>query len=850
MVSYSDSEVKIFHPLCENALNEALRTIGADKDYQVLHHQYTGTLEMDFVIRNIHTLQYLCVVEVKKTPSDVQSTRYQFQAMSYVQMNTAQNERPFYIMTNLEYLIGFRYDSAKPSPYRQMLEPGLMQVCDFATDNEPAIVRRLAGGFAGILEDFIIDSYTYMTTLDEFVTYMRGTLSNDRLWKSSLAVLLYEYIRGAFWAVRRPDIRYDVRVFRGDVEEICKEACRVDFEGIFGYDPLKFEPICSVSNVLLANIFDFGSKNISGDYIADSLHEIVSGGNEHEGEVATDPELARLVSVLAKMEHGELEPDKKICDPAAGSGSLLCSAIDVFHVQPEQLMANDENKKLLELLSLRLGLRFPRSIAKSNAPLVSAEDIVDLDKSYFEDVEIVLLNPPFVAGINSVYRRNALYRKIEALTHASAMTEIGQMNLGAVFLETVCCLVAPETTIACIFPKAHLTARGVEAVTFRRLLLDLFGLHTIFNYPAEELFETVTEETCIFVGRAGRKSDVISVFSSNEKVSDIDLHRLEKINTCSLSPVSFETVIPGIEGRTMTNKQLEEAVEDGWRLVCSEMSEALAFAKKNFAKNPMLELLPNTTKKHKKGHAGVDGGSDLLFFDTLEELYNKYSSIPLAEGLRSAKFDKFVITSGDSKFLNLSLITTKQAEDIIEDYIPLQRAAKKQQRAFKSKAQWMNVLKSEAKYEFPANTVLVPTKIRRYGRVFVSRLPLFVSTNFATYTYSSVREAEIIASYMATVFYQLECEVSSKDHSGVRKSEVKDVKLSHVPKAAAVSAAQYKKIHATAPTIAFLDLNKPVKRKIDEIWAEILFGDEAEEKTQDAIRLLKFLANRRNPINT
>lgn len=848
MAAYSNSEVKVFHPLCEQALKEALKAIGADKDYRVLHHQYTGTLEMDFVIQNIHTLQYLCVIEVKRTPADVQSTRYQFQAMSYVQMNTAQNERPFYIITNLECLIAFRYDTAKPSPYQQMLKPGLMQVCDFARDAEPDIVRLFAGQLAGILRDFIMDSYDYMTTLDEFVTHMKGNLFDDKRWKSSLAVLLYEYIRGSFAAVKRSDLHYDVRIFHDDVEQICNEAGRVDFEGIFRFDPLKYEPKYSVSNAVLDNIFDFGNKNISGDFIADSLHEIVSKGNEHEGEVATDPELARLVCVLAKMEHGELTPGKKICDPAAGSGSLICSAIDVFHVQPGQLMANDVNKKLLELLSLRLGLKFPGSIEKSNAPMVSARDIVKLDVSYFEDVDIVLLNPPFVAGINSVWRREAFYRKIEALTLAPAMTKVGQMNLGAVFLETVCRMVKPGTTIVCIFPKAHLTARGIEAVIFRRLLMDLFGLHTIFNYPAEDLFETVTEETCIFAGKAGCRSDVIQVFSSNEKVSDIDLHRFETIDTSMLSDVSFETVIPGIEGRTMTYGELKAAVKDGWRLVCSEMSEALAFVEKNIVRSLKFDWLPNTTGKHKKGHAGVDGGSDLLFFDTIEELYNKYSSIPLSEGLRSAKYDKFVITAGDSKFLNVSLISAKQAEDIIKDYLPLQRAAEKQQRAFKSQAQWMNVLKNEIKYEFPANTVLIPTKIRRNGRVFLSRLPLFVSTNFAAFSYDSDKEAEIAASYMATVFFQLECEVSSKDHSGVRKSEVKDVKLTHVPRAAAVSAAEYMRIHAAVPGITFLDLNKPVKREIDEIWAEILFGDEAEEKTNDAIRLLRFLANRRNPI--
>lgn len=66
-VSYSDSEVNRFHPICERALNDALRMIGKEKKYRVLHHQYTGPLEMDYVIQNIATGKYLCVVEVKRT---------------------------------------------------------------------------------------------------------------------------------------------------------------------------------------------------------------------------------------------------------------------------------------------------------------------------------------------------------------------------------------------------------------------------------------------------------------------------------------------------------------------------------------------------------------------------------------------------------------------------------------------------------------------------------------------------------------------------------------------------------------------------------------------------------------
>ena len=46
-ISYSDSEVNRFHPVCEKALNRALLLLEKDSEYRVLHHQYTGSLEMD-----------------------------------------------------------------------------------------------------------------------------------------------------------------------------------------------------------------------------------------------------------------------------------------------------------------------------------------------------------------------------------------------------------------------------------------------------------------------------------------------------------------------------------------------------------------------------------------------------------------------------------------------------------------------------------------------------------------------------------------------------------------------------------------------------------------------------------
>lgn len=846
MVSYVDSEVKIFHPLCEDALNQALKNLSLNSEYEVLHHQYTGTLEMDYVVRNRRTKKYLCVIEVKRTPADVQSTRYQVQAQSYVQMNSPENEKPFYILTNLEKLISFRYDTTKPRVYQQMLLPGLENVCDFSMDDENKIVNNLAKIFTRLIDEFRNDRYQYLTTLEQFLGYMNSIITDDKKWKSSMAMLLYEYIRGAFRAVRRTEIRYDVHKFHNDVEQICIEANSVDFDGIFAYDSAKYLPRLTMSASILADIYKYGNVNISGDAIADALHNMISEDKHHEGEVATDLELASLAAVLAKMSNGALANGKKICDPAAGSGNLICSSINIFNAEPNQLIANDINPKLIELLSLRLGLSFPKVIAKPNVAQITTEDIVNLNKSDFKDVDVVLLNPPFVAGINCVNRKVPFYNKIKSLKGSEAITKVGQMNLGSVFLETVCHLVNVGTTIVCIFPKAHLTERGEEAVAFRRMLLNIFGLHTIFNYPAEGLFGSVTEETCIFVGKVLKKANEVLVYSSDVKVADIDLHALQSV-TSGYCRKDFATVFPGVEARVFDLSELDTAVEDGWRMVCSEMSEAIQFIETNINRCTKLTNITNTTNVYRKGQVGVNGGSDLTFFDSIDTLYTKYEKrVTLEEGMRNAKSNDFILNCGDSKFLNFNGIGAGLAASITRDYTLMTRDAGKQQRKVKTATEWETIAKKDGKVRFLNNSVLIPTKTRKSGRVHLSNIPLYVSTNFVVFTYPSMAEAEMVASYMTTVFYQLECEVMCKNHAGVRKGEVGDVVTTHVPVFSDISPSDVLKIQAEIPNIKFLNLNNPTITKMDEIWAEILFGVNAQKCLADAQRLLRFLANRRN----
>lgn len=846
MINYSDSEVGVYHPICENALNNALRLLGQEKNYRVVHHRYTGALEMDFVIENIITHKYLCVIEVKRTPAAVNSTRYQFQAMSYVQSNVGLTEKPYYILTNFERAILFRYDSARQRTYQQILQPGLSIIGDFQSfDNENDLCDALSTYFKNTIDAILADNYSYFLTLDNFAAEIESIKRDYPKWKSNLALMLYEYIRGAFQYVRRNDLR-DIRVFHGNIQKICNEGSRVDFAGIFNYCTTLFDPTVTVGNTLLTELFNYGNQNVTGDSIADTLHQIVSAGHEHEGEVPTDLELAKIVAILAHSVSGDLGISDCICDPAAGSGNLISSAISVYNLRPNQIIANDANQQLLELLSLRLGLNFASSISVDVAPNITCHDISDLGSTYFSNTKVLLVNPPFVAGISCISRKKSLYKAIQKITGEEAITNVGQMPLEAVFLELLTELLPEKTTIACVFPKTHLTARGSEAVKIRELLMSKFGLKKIFIYPGVGIFEDVTKDTCVLVGSIKSSNENIDIIASMDNIPDIDADAFKVELRKNLNNY-FTTIIPGIEGKTVNRTTLINSIEDGWREFNIDMIDSISFVQAELASSPKLIQMDTYNFPVKRGGAGNNGGSDLLFLDSNPSLFNSYRErVKLGLGLRNAHIDTVDIQEGDSKFLDSSINSSVIIDSILRDYVSLPINIGRQTRNSKNIIEWKRILDRESRGAFPGNTVLIPRAIRTKGRAYYSKNRVFVSTNFVVCSMANIEQAILLSTWMTTIFYQLICEVSSKDEEGMRKMEVKDILTTLVPNFDTLSDTLYTKIQAELPNISFLELKNPIIRDIDRIWATELFGEDADDKLNEASRLLAFLANRRD----
>lgn len=762
-------------------------------------------------------------------------------------MNAEQSEKPFYVLTNLEYAFSFRYDADRPRVYQQMLEPGLFHIGSFVENSKEAFINQLVLFFSNCLSSFFNDSYEYLTTLKDFASHMELIKDNPRRWKTHLAVFLYEYIRGAFNFVNRNELR-DIRLYRNNVERICSIASRIDFNKIFNYSDESFEHATEIENNTLIGLYNFGNQNVNGDSIAEILHSIVSAGHEHDGEVATDLELARVVAELAKHTSGELKPTDLVCDPAAGSGNLISVAISTYNLTPNQIIVNDVNEKLLELLSLRIGLNYASTINPSSTPAIYNLNISEVRPAFFDNVKVVVMNPPFSAGINCTERKQPLYQSIRNLTGVNARTNVGQMPLEAVFLELLIHLVQVGTTISCVFPKTHLMGRGLESKAIRKLLLDQFGLQLIFTYPDDEIFDEVAKATCVLVGRAKTPSEHVKIVSSYDKIPDIDIHRFV-LALSNEMPDAFSPLMPGIVAKKIPVQELTNTVADGWRTLNSEMLDAITFVKEKFQDSTQFSEFSRLDCSIKRGTAGLSGGSDIVFFDSRSDLYCQFEGedVVLCNGMRNAKLNTFDIGSGDSRFLDISRNPEKVVDAIISAYNLLPTREGRQQRKTKTSQAWKKILTKESEGKFPGNSVLIPRAVRTTGKIYLSRHPIFVSTNFVVCTMSSFDNAVILGTWMSTIFYQVICEVSSKDQEGMRKMEVSDIKKTYIPILNQVSQETVIALTKVSSSIEFLDLANPKVREVDRIWAYELFGLKAEEMLKTAKDILEYLANRRNP---
>ena len=840
---YSDKEVERFHPICEQSLQAALRIIGKADSYNVEHHKRAGELEMDFAITNKASGKIACVVEVKRTPAAVKSSRYQYQAMSYLQQTPpALIEHPYYILTNIECSCMFKYDAARPNVHQQMLAPGFIRNASLTdTNNDEELIGITANHFAFLLKMAFCDGGRYLGGINAIVAMLaEAATQGEAQWSSRFARTVYEYIRGAFDGIKRETGLKDIRQYDQRLAPLSKAISRIDFAGIFSGRQYVDSP--KIKPGVLSDIYTLGKANIDADEVVSTVHQIVSEGFESDGEVATDIELGRLMALTAR--HLAPEISGTVCDPAAGSGNLLSCLCEVYPcLRPSQIKANDKKRILLQLLTLRLGLKFPALISPNDAPKVTASDIADLPKEYFDDISLMVMNPPMVASISCGGGRKRLYDRIRQLGK-DPVTDAGQPPLEAAFIELANTLAKDGTVTVALLPRTHLTALGPAAVALRRFLLDDFGLLLIFNFPGTGLFENVTKDTVIVAGRKGTRPERITMLCTMDAVTDTDLDAV-----AGILESRDDTHCSGLECLHKSRAELETGIRAGWLTSDSITMEIAEFVSLHFDHNPAITRLRSLGTNIYRGKVENKGLSDLLFLPPDKEpcrsMMPELAAI-LSPGMRNAKSDSAEVTDGDCRFLNAERLPIQAVEALVDNYIHSTPRQSRQRRDFKSRDKMLEILYAEARNACQPNSILLPRDLRRYGRVYRCTRETFVSTNFFVIEGLDRTNSLLLASWMSTVFFQLSCELFGKNQEGTRKMERGELFKTHMPDMTQLQADVKDKIADAWPTTTFIDLQQPETRLTDELWANALFGERGKEILADASDLLLRKATLRN----
>jgi len=865
---YTDDEVKSFHPVLGYCLQLAIKSIQEDgilKDELIIeHHKRIGSLQVDFAILRAKSKRIFLPIEVKRKPASVSSTRYRNQARTYVVESGKLAENQFYILTNLEITEIYRNDPNRPSVIEQVIEPGAINIGLFEESRLDEFLERLTEVFKNIIINILKNNLSYNDKILLFSKIL--SIQLDKKWHESLIPGCFEYVRGALKNINTDVNKWRIATFfKQNPKLLIAKGLKINFRNIFK-EPI---PTLSDSDIwdpqLICELHKAGATRKTGDDLEEIIHYIVSKGRETEGIIATDNELARLIGVLMRVMIGrKLKNEEIVCDPAAGSGSLLVNLLDFFpELTPKQIWANDKEVRFQEGLSLRLGLLFPCLISGKNSPTITCNCVSKLKSEQFKNVSLVVLNPPFISGARSLSANSEKEKFRKAITELKGNSKlvIGQIGVEGPFVELIVSLIKKGTICGFIVPKRYLTARGTEAVAFREFLINDFGLEMMVTYPREGLFEEVMKSTAIVIGKKGGNPEAIKGISIDIPLEQIDLQELLKNLNNKNKTISFSEPLPGVFQRIVKREKIINSIDKGWRIFFGHAHAAKKWIDSNLG---TLFSLQEIGWEMRRGRVGNDGLSDLIYISSNKIIWNKVKSILpetfISLGIKKSNQSKDAFLKKKEDYLQCLtppsnipieyLYKNDSVKLILKEYSQFTiNKAGKQTKKSKSFDEILKILKNTSKCISKKGTILVPRNIRRFASAFILGRPGFISTNFFEIIPTNNEERLLFLSWILSIFGQLQFEIICQDQEGTRKIEKNQLLDIKVPVFSKIPAKIKNKIKKEMMNVNFLDLYNIELRPIDFLWSKYLSGELDINKAYEAKGYLEELILERNPQN-
>jgi hypothetical protein len=428
-----------------------------------------------------------------------------------------------------------------------------------------------------------------------------------------------------------------------------------------------------------------------------------------------------------------------------------------------------------------------------------------------------------------------------------------QLGYECGFLEYVRAVIPENALIGTVFPTNSLTR--IDSRTVREFLLNKFGLTQIITYRNVNVFGSVQKDTVILIGNPAKKVDRVIVTKYLCSIDQLDLN-------------SNEYYDQGHNQNATTSEveisDLRASLEGGWKRFLSVEDNGEDIVQEMIFSNTKLIALGIERTGIVRGAIGNSGASDFLFNPrtcsekTIGALPEKWLGanpkwiIPALKNSDNAP-RVLDLRTGESglyfpgPFDNPESVG--QISSIVSRYLNQKQLAQtsKAQVQKKRNLDHEDVL-SILKKSKPSSgyLVLVPRSQRSSAQISISNLPqIYVSTNFFIVECENYIECVTLASWLLSVFGQIQLELSSINQEGMRKIERKQLADCLVPVRELSNSLDFKDLEQSfmsSPPIKFQNIET---RAVDIFWAKEIFGVAAESNLKILVSNFSKLVNER-----
>lgn len=855
--SYQDSENECFHPVFKKAAEEAISSKGLADDICIKSQFPSPTGPIDLVLFNIKTKKVILPIEIKRTQSSARGAGRR-QARDYWSNLGVRCETKFYCVSNLEIIELFRFDKDKPKTLSQKIKLDNANVGLLIDADVHSFYERLIDAIVEILDVILGNKkFIYNSGLSQFQILMETSVDDPQKWHKNFIPASFEYIRGASRYSEnlksKTGLWKEAAFYSNNPERLNTLAGKINFNHVFTPpNPIMPDDSIAFKQQILSEAFECGRLYGAGDDIAELVNDILAP--KGLGIVETDMELAQLISIFGKVSLGRaLKSDELVLDPASGSGRLL-TALPILSfpsIQPCQLWANEIEKQFSESLSLRLGLAFSQIISNKNSSKITISPIESFSREDFRKVALVVMNPPFVSGVQSNMRKKPFIEKIQELTGNQSLLNHGQVALEILFLELMWTLVRDGVSIVSVFPAQHLYRTSKEAQAFRDFLINKFSLSYIVLYPSKGLFSNVIKQTVLIIGCKNVAHDHVKVVEIQRQISDIDLSEL-----MSVLEMKSHDLMSGVLVHNISQEDLMKSNESGWRNLVGG-KRACTFINDYMSSLNIVDDLPK--KNVRRGTVGNGGNTKLTVFHTEKPNFPEQSMIIpkdwLMPVLNTTENMPRILTLNNAPQMSFlppldayleGTAENLQLQNIVKTYMEMPIVLKgKQAKRKHDFGEIMTKLQRDQK-DFGGGWVLIQRASRVKGDVSVLEDDgVLLSTNVPMVKLNTKEERFLFASWMLSVFGQLQLEYYSTPQEGMRKLEMGSINKLKYPDFININSLIKNRLLELFNNMPAKDFLSPKLNESDYLWAKVIHPSNPDECLEIALDIFSELIDER-----